>query len=279
MRHKPDIVYLAAATAGGIHANSQWPASFIYDNLAIELSVIEAARLAGTEKLLFVGSSAMYPRLAPQPLLEDYLLTGALEPTTQWYAVAKIAGLKLCEAYRKQYGSDFISAVAPNLYGLGDKFGLTSSHVISALIERIHLAHVTGSGEVGIWGTGKARREFLFVDDMADACVFLMQHYSSGAIINVGTGEDVSIVDLASQIALIVGFKGRFVFDTSKPDGMPRKVMDVRSLSALGWRAPVGLAEGLRRTYAWYLETVDAGRIPSKATSRDHAGAVVQYPR
>ena len=252
----PQVVFLAAARVGGILANDSHPAEFIYENLAIETNVIHAASHSGVEKLLFLGSSCIYPRLASQPMTEEALLTGPLEPTNQWYAVAKIAGLKMCQAYRRQYGHDFISAMPTNLFGPGDNFDLGSSHVIPALMAKIHAAKLAGASSVEIWGSGAPRREFLFVDDLADALVFIATHYSDEQTINVGTGEDLTIRELAEQIAAVVGYRGAFAFDASKPDGAPRKLLNVDRLSALGWRAGTTLDDGLARTYEWYLANV-----------------------
>jgi GDP-L-fucose synthase len=251
--NRPDYVFLVAGTVGGILANSTRPAEFIYDNMLIHATVVHAAHLFGVRKLLYLGSSCIYPRLAPQPLTEDALLQGPLEPTNEPYAVAKIAGIKLCEAYRRQYGSDFISAMPTNLYGPGDNFGLTSSHVIPAMIRRFHDARIEGRGRVTIWGTGTPRREFLHVDDLADACVFLMRHYDEPTHINVGTGEDLTIAELAATIRGVVHPGAEIVYDSSKPDGMPRKLLDVSRLRALGWRHRIALDEGLRSTYEWFL--------------------------
>jgi GDP-L-fucose synthase len=251
---RPEAVFVAAATVGGILANDTRPADFLYDNLMIAGNVIEAARRSGVRKLLFLGSSCIYPRLAPQPMTEDALLSGPLEPTNQWYAVAKIAGLKLCAAYRRQYGLDFISAQPTNLYGPGDTYDLRASHVVPALIAKTHRAKVTGAGDVEIWGTGAPRREFLHVDDLADALVFLMERYSDELHLNIGWGEDVSIRELAEVIAEVVGFTGRFRYDRAKPDGAPRKLLDVTRLSALGWRPRIALREGLTDAYRWFLE-------------------------
>ena len=251
--NKPDTAFVAAATVGGILANDTRPAEFLYDNMMIEGNVIEGARRIGVKKLLFLGSSCIYPRRAPQPMKEEHLLTGALEPTNQWYAIAKIAGLKLCAAYRRQHGSDFISAQPTNLYGPGDTYDLQASHVIPALLAKMHKAKVTSSAEVEIWGTGKPRREFLHVDDLADALVFLMEHYSDESHVNIGWGDDVSIAELAALIAEIVGFKGRLRYATEKPDGMPRKLLDVSLLDSIGWRPKIGLREGLADAYRWFV--------------------------
>lgn len=250
---RPEAVFLAAATVGGILANDTRPAEFLYDNLAIEANIIHGAYKAGVRKLLFLGSSCIYPRLAPQPISEDALLTGPLEPTNEWYAVAKIAGIKLCQAYRRQYGCDFISAMPTNLYGPGDNYDLVSSHVVAALMVKIHTAKAAGTDAVEVWGTGTPRREFLYVDDLADALIFLMTRYSGEAHLNVGTGTDVTIRELAATIARVVGYSGEFRFDPSKPDGTPRKVMDVSRLAAMGWTASTGLEDGLRKAYDWYL--------------------------
>ena len=250
---RPEQVYLAAARVGGIHANNAYPAEFIRDNLVIETNVIHAAWRHGVRKLCFLGSSCIYPRFAPQPMREDALLTGELEPTNEWYAVAKIAGIKLCQAYRRQYGFDAISLMPTNLYGPGDNFDLQNSHVLPALVRRFHEAKLRGDASVTIWGTGTPRREFLHVDDLADAAVFLMRGYSSEDIVNVGVGEDLSILELARLVAGIVGFDGAIGTDPSRPDGTPRKLLDVSRLHGLGWRARIGLEEGIAQTYAWYL--------------------------
>ncbi len=251
--HRPEYVFLAAAKVGGIHANNSRPAEFIHDNLVIQTNVVDAAWRHGTRKLLFLGSSCIYPKLAPQPLREEYLLSGPLEPTNEWYAIAKIAGLKLCQAYRRQYGFDAISAMPTNLYGPGDNFDLENSHVLPALMRKIHEAKETGARRVEVWGTGTPRREFLHVDDLADACVFLMRNYDQESAVNVGWGEDVSIAELAHAIAAIVGFDGEFFFDATKPDGTPRKLLETSRLAALGWRPSIRLEAGLRSTYQWYL--------------------------
>jgi GDP-L-fucose synthase len=251
---RPDAVFVAAATVGGILANDTRPAEFLYDNMMIAANAIEAARRSDVQKLLFLGSSCIYPKLAPQPMTEEALLGGPLEPTNQWYAVAKIAGLKLCAAYRRQHGRDFISAQPTNLYGPGDTYDLRASHVVPALIAKTHRAKVTGAEEVEIWGTGAPRREFLHVDDLADALVFLMERYSDELHVNIGWGEDVSIRELAELIAEVVGFEGTFRYDRAKPDGAPRKLLDVSRLTALGWRPRIALREGLADAYRWFLE-------------------------
>ena len=255
--HKPDAVFVAAAKVGGIHANSTYPVDFLADNLEIELNIIRAAQAEGVEKLLFLGSSCIYPRDADQPIAEDALLTGPLEPTNEWYAIAKIAGIKLCQAYRRQFGSDFISAMPTNLFGPGDNFHPENSHVPAALLRRFHAAKTAGANEVAVWGTGTPRREFLWVDDLADACVFLMKTYSDEPHINVGTGKDVTIAEFAQQIANTVGFLGQLTFDRSRPDGMPRKVLDVSRINALGWSAPTCLEDGLGKYYQWFLDHED----------------------
>jgi GDP-L-fucose synthase len=249
---KPQAVFLAAAKVGGILANDTHPADFLYENLAIETNVIHAAYKVGVEKLLFLSSSCVYPRLAPQPMKEEALLTGSLEPTNEWYAVAKIAGMKLCQAYRRQYGCDFISAMPTNLYGPGDNYDPASSHVAAALQVKIHQAKLRKADSIQIWGSGTPKREFLHVDELADAAVFLMKSYSGEMHLNVGTGTDLTIRELAELIAEVAGWKGRFEYDRSKPDGMPRKVMDVARLRALGWSAKMPLREGLRRAYEGY---------------------------
>ena len=251
---RPTQVYIAAARVGGILANDSYPADFIRDNLQIQTNVIDAAWRHGVRKLLFLGSSCIYPKLCPQPIKEDYLLTGPLEPTNEWYAIAKIAGLKMCQAYRRQYGFDAICVMPTNLYGPGDNFDLASSHVLPALIRKFHEAHQQGAEQVIVWGSGTPRRELLHVDDLADACVYLMQHYSDAAPVNVGTGMDLTIAELAALVARVVGYAGRIVYDTSKPDGTPRKQLDVTRLHALGWQASTPLEAGVRATYAWYRE-------------------------
>ncbi len=264
--NKPDAVFVAAATVGGIQANSTRPAEFIYDNLAIETNLIHGAHKAGVEKLLFLGSTCIYPKFAPQPMKEETLLTGPLEPTSEWYAVAKIAGVKMCDAYRRQYGCDFISVQPTSLYGPFDNFDLDGGHVLPSLMRRIHEAKAHGDDAVEIWGSGKPLREFLYVDDLADALVFLMRHYAAEGPINVGTGTsaEVSIRGLAETIAAVVGFKGRLAFRTDKPDGVPRKLGDTTKINALGWHARTGLDEGLARTYRWFLGNI-AGRNVSRA--------------
>ena len=247
-----EYVFLAAAKVGGIHANNTYPAEFIRDNLLIQTNVIDAAYRHGVKKLLFLGSSCIYPRLAPQPMTEDVLLTGPLEATNEWYAIAKIAGIKMCQGYRRQYGFDAISAMPTNLYGPGDNFSLENSHVLPALMRKFHEAVQAGREEVVVWGTGSPRREFLHVDDLADATVFLMRNYSDEGPINVGTGTDVTIKELADQIAATTQFKGTLRFDTSKPDGTPRKLLDVSRLRKLGWEAKIDLAQGLQSTYEWF---------------------------
>jgi GDP-L-fucose synthase len=265
--NRPEYVYLAAGTVGGIFANSSRPAEFIYDNMLIHATVVHAAHQYGVKKLLYLGSSCIYPRLAPQPMKEEHLLTGLLEPTNEPYAIAKIAGVKLCEAYRKQYGSNFISAMPTNLYGQNDNFDLTQSHVLPALIRRFHDAKVEGTPEVTIWGTGSSRREFLHVDDLADACVFLMDHYDELGHINVGTGEDLSIRELADALKIVIFPGAKLRFDASKPDGSPRKLLDVSRLHALGWRHRIGLQEGLASTYEWFLQHHDSLRTSSTAAT------------
>jgi GDP-L-fucose synthase len=250
---RPDYVFMAAAKVGGILANASYPADFIRDNLEIQINVIDAAYRAGSRKLCFLGSSCIYPRLAPQPLHESSLLTGPLEPTNQWYAIAKIAGIKMCQAYALQHGFNAISVMPTNLYGAGDNFDLQTSHVLPALLRKFHTAKESGASEVVVLGSGTPRREFLYVDDCADALCFLMEHYDSPEIINVGWGEDVTIAELARLIADVVGFSGEVAFDPSKPDGTPRKLLDVSKIAALGWRARTALRDGIRVTYDWYL--------------------------
>ena len=280
--YRPEYVFLAAAKVGGILANSTYPADFIYINLAIETNVIHCAFKYGVKKLLFLGSSCIYPKLCPQPMKEEYLLSGYLEPTNEAYAVAKIAGIKMCQAYNKQYGTKFISVMPTNLYGPNDNFDLTTSHVLPALIRKFHLAKLAATGDwegidrdekafgkipadikdslprVVLWGTGKPRREFLHVDDLADACVFLMNNYDGTEIINIGVGADLSISELAKLVASVVGFNGQISFDSSKPDGTPQKLLDVSRLNNIGWKAKIGLEEGLRQTYDWYISRLSS---------------------
>lgn len=255
--HRPDYVFLVAGTVGGILANSSRPAEFIYDNLMIHGTVVHAAHEYDVRKLLYLGSSCIYPREATQPITEDQLLMGPLEPTNEWYAIAKIAGIKLCQAYRRQYGDDFISAMPTNLYGPNDNFDLSSSHVLPALIRKFHDAKTDGRTEVEIWGTGTAMREFLHVDDLADACVYLMEHYSDDSHINVGTGTDLSIRHLAEMVRDVVYPDAQLVFDTSRPDGTPRKVLDTTKLTDLGWRPSIELQPGIESTYQWFLDQID----------------------
>ena len=255
-RERPEYVFLAAAKVGGILANDTWPADFLYQNLIIEANVIESARLSGVKKLLFLGSTCIYPRMAPQPLKEEYLLTGPLETTNEWYAVAKIAGIKLCQACQRQYGSRFISAMPTNLYGPEDNFDLDSSHVMPALIRKFHEAKIRQAPTVTVWGTGKPLREFLHVDDCAAACLFLMQNYDGEEIVNIGVGADLSISELAELVKKVVCFAGDIVYDSDKPDGTPRKLVDVSRINGLGWRAGIPLEAGVRMTYEWFLEHV-----------------------
>jgi GDP-L-fucose synthase len=253
---KPQAVFLAAARVGGIYANDTRPAEFIYDNLMIQGNVVEASRRVGVEKLMLLGSSCIYPRLAPQPIPEGALLTGPLEPTNQWYAVAKIAGIKLGQAYRRQYGCDFISVMPTNLYGPGDNFDLMQSHVVPALLVKAHDAMRARAPAIEVWGTGAVRREFLYVDDAADGMVYLMQHYSDEAIVNLGPGSDVSIVELVGLICKVVGYQGGVKFDASRPDGVPRKMVDTSFAAALGWKARTSLRDGLSATYRWYVDNI-----------------------
>ncbi len=250
----PEYVFMAAAKVGGILANATRPVDFLRSNLLMQTHLIDASHAAGVKKLLFLGSSCIYPKLAPQPITEDALLTGPLEPTNEWYAIAKIAGIKLCQAYRAQYGFHAISLMPTNLYGPGDNFDLDASHVLPALLRKFHEAKRSGAREVVMWGTGTPRREFLHVDDLADACVHLMQHYDSPDIVNVGTGEDITIRDLAELVKAVVGFEGTIIRDLSKPDGTPRKLLDVTRLHAAGWRHRIALEAGVRSTYQWFLE-------------------------
>lgn len=250
---KPDAIFLAAGRVGGIHANNTFPAAFIADNLAIALNVIRAAHNTRVKKLLYLGSSCIYPRQAPQPMREEALLTGPLEPTNEWYAIAKIAGIKLCEAFRREHGDDFIAVMPSNLYGPGDNYHPENSHVPAALIRRFHEAKESNAKNATVWGTGSPRREFLAVDDLADACVFVMKHYSDHGFLNVGTGEDVTIAQFAAIVAEVVGFKGAIAFDTTRPDGAPRKLLDVSKLTALGWRPRIALRDGLALAYRNFL--------------------------
>lgn len=254
---QPDYVFDAAAVVGGIQANDQYPADFIAGNLMIQTNLIDTAYRSGVKKLLFLGSTCIMPRDAPQPMKEEYMLTGPLEETNQWYAVAKIAGIKMCQAYRRQYGFDAISVQPTNLFGIGDNFDYETSHMPAALMRKMHDAKTSGSDEVVIWGTGTPRREIMYVDDMANACIYLMQNYSGEDFVNIGVGDDISIRDFAEMIADVVGFTGRFTYDTSKPDGTPRKLVDVSRLSALGWSSQISLREGVERTYGWFLENED----------------------
>ncbi|UQZ75697.1 GDP-fucose synthetase [Niallia circulans] len=249
-----EYVFLAAAKVGGIVANNEYPADFIRDNLMIQTNVIDASYRTNVKKLLFLGSTCIYPKMAPQPLKEEYLLTGQLEPTNEPYAIAKIAGIKMCESYNRQYGTKYISAMPTNLYGENDNFDLHSSHVLPALIRKFHEAKANNSEYVEVWGTGTPKREFLYSDDLADACVFLMNNYEGNEIVNIGVGEDIPIKDLANLVKKVTGFEGELKFDTSKPDGTPRKLVDVAKINALGWKATTSLEEGLQKAYNWFLE-------------------------
>jgi GDP-L-fucose synthase len=262
--NRPEYVFLVAGTVGGILANSTRPAEFIYDNMMIHATVVHAAHLFDVKKLLYLGSSCIYPRNSPQPIKEESLLTGPLEPTNEWYALAKIAGIKLCQAYRKQYGCNFISGMPTNLYGINDNFDLQSSHVLPAMMRKFHNAKEAGQAEVEIWGTGSPRREFLHVDDLADACLYLMQHYDAVEHVNIGTGQDLTIAELASMVRDVVHPAATIRFDPSKPDGMPRKQLNVDRLHALGWRHRIALADGIRSTYAWFLENHEALRATGR---------------
>ena len=250
---RPDVVIVAAAKVGGIHANDAYPAEFISENIAIARNTIHASYLAEVSKLLFLGSSCIYPKLAPQPMREEELLTGPLEPSNEWYAIAKIAGIKLCQAYRRQYAADFISVMPTNLYGPGDNYHPEYSHVVAALIRRFHEARVSGASNVVIWGSGKPRREFLYVDDLADSCIHLMKNYSSDELVNIGTGEDITIAEFARVVAATVGYSGEISYDTSRPDGTPQKLLDVGRLARLGWRARTSLEDGMKLAYKAYL--------------------------
>ncbi len=255
---RPEYVFLAAAKVGGILANSTYPVDFLRDNLTIQLNILDAAYRHGVKKLLLLGSSCIYPKFAPQPMKEEHLLTGELEPTNEPYAIAKIAGIKLCQAYRRQHGADFISAMPTNLYGPGDNFDLNTSHVLPALIRKFHEAKERGEPNVTIWGTGAPRREFLHVGDLAEACLFLMDNFSGHEAINVGVGKDISISELASLVGEVVGYEGEISYDTSKPDGTPRKLLDLSKLNNLGWQAKTSLRDGVRQTYRWYTSTLAA---------------------
>ena len=256
LEEKPDSIFLAAAKVGGIHANSAFPAEFIYDNLAIQMNVIESARKAGVNKLVFFGSSCTYPKYAPQPINEEQLLEGPPESTNVWYAAAKIAGLKMIQAYRKQYGCNFISLMPANAYGLADNFDIKGGHVIPAMIRKFHFAKVNNKKKVQLWGTGTPSREFIFVDDLADAAIFFSRHYNDERILNVGTGEEITISVLAKKVAQVVGYEGGVVFDANKPDGMPRKLLDSSRAHALGWKAKTPLSKGLEKTYEWFLNSI-----------------------
>ena len=253
-RESPEYVFMAAAKVGGILANATYPVDFLRSNLLVQSNIIEASKVFGVNKLLFLGSSCIYPKYATQPIKEEYLLTGGLEPTNEWYAIAKIAGIKLCQAYRFQHGLNAISLMPTNLYGPGDNFDLNNSHVLPALLRKIHEAKLSGAKEVVLWGTGKPRREFLYVDDLADACLYLMRTYDSEEIVNVGTGEDVTILELAELLKGIIGYEGKLLLDSSKPDGTPRKLLDVNRLRGLGWNYKTSLSEGITLTYKWFLQ-------------------------
>jgi GDP-L-fucose synthase len=258
---RPDAVIMAAARVGGIHANNSRPATFIRDNLLIQDNVIDSAHRSGVAKFVFLGSSCIYPKLAPQPIKEDYLLTGPLEPTNEWYAIAKIAGVKMCQAYRREYGFNAISLMPTNLYGPGDNFELQNSHVLPALVRRFHEAKVRGDDRVAIWGTGAPRREFLHVDDLADAVLYLLQSYDAEPIVNIGWGEDITIRELAELVLSVIGYSGRLEFDSSKPDGTPRKLLDVTRLTNLGWKPRISLEAGIAQTYAWFKEHLADARL------------------
>jgi GDP-L-fucose synthase len=258
---RPEAVIMAAARVGGIHANNSRPALFIRDNLLIQDNVIDAAHRNGVRKFVFLGSSCIYPKLSPQPIKEDYLLSGPLEPTNEWYAIAKIAGLKMCQAYRREFGFNAISLMPTNLYGPGDNFDLQNSHVLPALIRRFHEARVRGDESLTVWGTGTPRREFLHVDDLADAVLYLLQFYDGEPIVNIGWGQDVTIRELAEMLMSVIGYRGRIIFDASKPDGTPRKLLDVSRLTGLGWQAKISLREGIERTYEWFKEHSAEARL------------------
>ena len=269
---KPEYVFDAAAVVGGIQANDQYPADFIGGNLMIQTNLIDTAYRSGAKKLLFLGSTCIMPRDTPQPMKEEYMLTGPLEETNQWYAVAKIAGIKMCQAYRRQYGFDAISVQPTNLFGIGDNFDYETSHMPAALIRKMHDAKTNGDEEAVIWGTGTPRREIMYVDDMANACIFLMQNYSGEDFVNIGVGDDISIKDFAEMIAEVVGFEGRFTYDTYKPDGTPRKLVDVTRLTGLGWTSQISLREGVERTYAWFLENEDSLRTLTAESFANKSG-------
>jgi len=260
---RPEAVILAAARVGGIHANNSRPALFIRDNLLIQDNVIDAAHRSGVAKFVFLGSSCIYPKLSPQPIKEDYLLTGPLEPTNEWYAIAKIAGVKMCQAYRREFGFNAISLMPTNLYGPGDNFDLQKSHVLPAMIRRFHEAKVRGDDSVTLWGTGTPRREFLHVDDLADAILYLLQSYNAEAIVNIGWGEDVTIRELAEMVMSAIGYSGHVTYDSTKPDGTPRKLLDVSRLTGLGWRAQISLEKGIEMTYAWFKDHSGDARLTS----------------
>ncbi len=266
--HRPEFVFVAAARVGGILANASFPAQFLYDNLMIEANIVEAARRVGVRKILLLGSSCIYPRLAPQPMPESCLLSGPLEETNQWYAIAKIAGVKLAQAYRREYGMNLIAAMPTNLYGPNDNYDPMNSHVVAALLRRVHEAKAENAERVVLWGTGTPRREFLHVDDLADACVFLMKRWDSEELVNVGSGQEVTILGLAKLVAEIVGWKGRFEFDAGKPDGTPRKLVDMSRLSAMGWKASIGLKEGLADAYADFERRWKAGTLAGREIAK-----------
>ncbi|MDP3996403.1 MAG: GDP-L-fucose synthase [bacterium] len=255
-KEKPEYVFMAAAKVGGILANKKTPADFIYQNLCIQNNIIQSSALNGVKKLIFLGSSCIYPQKSPQPIKEEYLMTGPLEETNESYAIAKIAGIKMCQSYNRQYGTNFISAMPTNLYGPNDSFDLENSHVLPALLRKFHEAKINGEEKVLLWGTGQSKREFLHVDDLAEACLFLMEKYDDSEIINVGTGSDISIAELAKMIKEVVGFEGEIEWDKSKPNGTPRKLLDVSKINALGWKSKIGLADGIASTYAWYVNSL-----------------------
>ena len=270
-QNKPDAIIFAAAKVGGIHANDTFPADFIYDNLVIETNVVHSAHMAGVDQLVFLGSSCIYPKFAPQPIKEEYLMTGPLEPTNEWYAIAKIAGIKLCQAYRKQHGRRYISVMPCNLYGAHDNFDLTTSHVLPALIRKFHEAKALCRREVTVWGTGTPLREFLHVDDLAEGVIFCLDNYDEFEHINCGSGEEVSIRELAQIVAAVVGFEGELIFDASKPDGTPRKLMDSSRIRALGWTPRISLREGVAGAYRWFVENTQARSVPTQEKSQTEA--------